>query len=318
MGFALVLRELSRRRGLMALGVLIAAIAAIFSVYRLEGGRLKARSLQYSAATTQALVDARSSALDNLSEPFEPLSARAAVYANFMASPAVLKLIGEQVGLSGEQIYAAGPVNSNQPRVVQEPTDVKRNVQITGETVPYRLNFENQIALPTINIFSQAPTTREAVALADAAVVGLQKYVAEQAAAERIPPKKQVEIRQLGTAHGAVVNGGISRSMLLLTFIGVFVLWCVLVLAGSRFRQLWRATASLSGLGESALEQPDDREGHEAAPEQTLASVARIAQEHAAPATARERAHAENGSNGNGASIAADEQRATLSGQRVR
>ena len=53
-----------------------------------------------------------------------------------MASPAVLSLIGQQVGLSGEQIYAAGPVNANEPRVVQEPTALKRNVEITGETIP--------------------------------------------------------------------------------------------------------------------------------------------------------------------------------------
>src|ERR1700740_3202956 len=122
MGFALALRELSRHRLLLALGGFVAVIAAVLSVYRLDGLTLKSRSLQYSSASTQILVDSSSSVLGNLSQSSEDLSTRAQVYANFMVSPAVLSLVGKQVGLSGEQIYAAGPVNANQPRVVQEPT----------------------------------------------------------------------------------------------------------------------------------------------------------------------------------------------------
>lgn len=248
MGFTLGLRELSKRRLPLLLGVLVAAVAAVFSVYRLDNGKLERRQLQYSAAVTQALVDSSSSALGNLSKSFEPLSARAAVYANFMASPAVLALIGQQVGLEGGQIYAAGPVNADQPRVVQEPTALKRNVEITGETDPYRLNFESQLALPTINIYSQAPTTSQAIALANAAVVGLQEYIASLDKASGVPPKARVAIRQLGAATGSVVDGSISKSVMVLTFVGVFLLWCVLILAVSRFRLMWRESAALVGV----------------------------------------------------------------------
>jgi capsular polysaccharide biosynthesis protein len=247
MEFALVLRELSKRWLLLVVGVLVAAVAAIFSVYRLEGTQLKARSLQYSSASTQVLVDTPSSVLGNLSRSFEPLNTRAAVYANFMASPAVLKLIGQQAGLSGEQIYAAGPVNANEPRVVQEPTALKRNVEITGETNPYRLSFESQANLPTITINSQAPTTEQAVTLANAAAVGLQRYVTSLENADRIPAQSRVTIRQLGSAHGAVVNGGISKALATIVFVAVFLLWCVLVLAATRFRKNWRASAALEG-----------------------------------------------------------------------
>ncbi len=251
MGFALVLRELSKHRLLLALGVLVAALAAISSVYRLEGQKLKPKSLQYSSASAKLLVDSSSSVLANLSESFEPLSGRAAVYANFMASPAVLQLVGQQVGLSGEQIYAAGPVNANEPRVEQEPTALKRNVQITGETVPYRLNFENQSGLPTISVFSQAPTTALAVALADASVVGLQRYLTALENANHVPPGARVTIRQLGPANGAAFDSGISKRLAVMVFVGVFVLWSVLVLAWTRFRKVWRESATL-------LDEPDD------------------------------------------------------------
>ncbi len=52
MEFALILRELLSRRRILALGVAVALVAAVFSVYRLDGLKLKARSLQYSSAAT--------------------------------------------------------------------------------------------------------------------------------------------------------------------------------------------------------------------------------------------------------------------------
>lgn len=247
MEFALILRELSRRWWLLAIGALVAAVAGIFSVYRLEGTKLVSRSLQYSSASTQVLVDTPSSVLGNVSQSLESLNTRAEVYANFMASPTVLKLIGEQAGISGEQIYAAGPVNANEPRVVQEPTALKRNVEITGETNPYRLNFESQANIPTITINSQAPTTAQAVRLANAAATGLQLYVTGLEHASGIRGSSRITIRILGTAHGAVVDGGISKAMTTIVFIAVFLLWCVLMLVAVRFREYWRASAALEG-----------------------------------------------------------------------
>jgi len=247
MEFALVIRDLSRHRLLLALGVLIAAIAALFSVYRLDGLKLKARSLQYSSASTQVLVDTSSSVLGNLSKSLEPLNTRAAVYSNFMASPAVLKLIGQQAGIPGEQIYAAGPVNANEPRVVQEPTALRRNVEITGESNPYRLNFESQANLPTITINSQAPTTKQAISLANAAAVGLQRYVTDLENEDGIQPRSRVTIRQLGPANGAVVDGGIRKALAAIVFVAVFALWCVLLLVVPRFLKIWRESAALPG-----------------------------------------------------------------------
>jgi hypothetical protein len=248
MEFALVLRELSRRWPLLLVGVLVAAVAAMFSVYRVEGTKLKARSLQYSSASTQVLVDSPASFLGDISQSYEPLtalSARAEVYANFMASPAVLKLIGEQAGIPGEQIYAAGPVNANEPRVVQEPTALRRNVEIAGETTPYRLSFESQANLPTITINSQAPTTRQAIRLANGAAVGLQRYVSRLETANGIRLGSRVTIRRLGSANGAVVNGGISKALATIVFVAVLLLWCVLMLAVTRFAKNWHASAAV-------------------------------------------------------------------------
>jgi len=268
MELARVIRELFKRRLLLALGVLIAAAAAVYSVH--------STPLQYSAASTQVLVDSESSVLGDVSQSTEALSARAQVYANFMASPAILEIIGRQVGLSGDQIYAAGPVDANEPRVEQEPTALKRNTQLTGETKPYRLNYEAQGNLPTITIYSQAPTTGQAVALANAAVVGLKQYVGSAEESSSIPKGSRVVIRQLGPATGGVVDGGISKTLAAMVFVAVFALWCVLMLYGTRFRKAWRASAV-------ALDEQDD-EGSDPAVQSNEAD--RSAEVREAPAQA--------------------------------
>lgn len=245
MEFALILRELSGRRAALGVGVVIALIAAILSVYRLTSTGLAPRSLQYSSASTQVFVDTPSSVLGDLQPSFEPLQARATVYANFMASPTFLALVGEKSGIPGSQIYAAGPVDPSVPRVVEEPTAVQRNVEITGESTPYRLNFNDDPNLPTIGIYAQAPNTRQAVALANASAAALAQYVATLAKTGNTPPAQRVVIRQLGSASGGVVDGGISKAIAFLTFVVVFFLWCVLVLVGGRFAESWRATANV-------------------------------------------------------------------------
>jgi hypothetical protein len=75
-------------------------------------------------------------------------------------------------------------------------------------------------------------------------------------------------IRQLGPASGGVVNGGISKSLMVIVFLAVFLLWCVLVLVGVRLRAAWRATAPVVAEEPEALapEMPlhgsGDGEGH--------------------------------------------------------
>jgi len=251
MELARVLRELSKRPRLLALGAVIAALAAVFSVYHFDGGKLKPKSLQYSSASSQVLVDSNSSVLGNVSQPSEPLAIRAQVYANFMTSPAFLDDVAQQVGLSGSQLYAAGPNKTTEPRVEREPTDLKRNVEITGETKPYRLDFESQQELPTITINTQAPTTAQAVALANAAATGLQHYVASVESAAGLPTNSRVIVRQLGPATGAVVDGGISKTLMVIVFLAVFMLWCVLVLMAGRFREIWREGAATQDLAQA-------------------------------------------------------------------
>ncbi len=264
MQFALVLRELWSRRLLVSVGLVIAAVVATLSVARLDGFRLRPRQLQYSAAYTQAFVDTPSSALGNLNENLTLTESRATLYANLMTSPAVLYTIGQIAGIPGNQLYAAGPVDQLQPRSVQEPTAVKRNVELTGETSPYRLSFNNDPNLPDVSIYAQAPTTEQAIKLANASVAGLQQYVARLESQNNVRPSSRVIIRQLGEAYGGVVDGGISKTLAVMAFVAAFAVWCVLVLVGVRMRETWRASAAFypaRGSGHATGASGIDRNG---------------------------------------------------------
>jgi hypothetical protein len=273
MEFALVLRELASHRRALAVGVLAALLAATLSVYHLDGLKLKPRQLTHSSATTSVFVDTPSSVLGNLTPSFDPLQARATVYANFMASPEVLSVIGQRAGIPGNQIYAAGPVDSLVPRIVEEPTAVQRNVEITGETAPYRLNFNNDPNLPTIGIFAQAPTTRQAILLANAAAASLAHYVRSVQEADHVPAQSRVVIRQLGLASGGVADGGISKVLATMVFVGVFLIWCLLILMAVRFRAYWRASLELADDADGAAATGPQLTINELDPQQAIAEL---------------------------------------------
>src|ERR1035437_651505 len=163
MEFAIAIRKLLRHKLAIAIGVLVAGAAGILSVYNLNGTSLVAKTgVQHSTASTQVLVDAPSSALADLASQGAgtPLQSLATTLANFAPSQAVLNLIGPAAGLTGGQLYAEGPVSQNLPRTVQEPTDLQRNIQISGEAAPFRLQFNSDPNLPEIGIYAQAGERR--------------------------------------------------------------------------------------------------------------------------------------------------------------
>jgi hypothetical protein len=277
MGLARTLRTLWRRRRLVVLGAAIAAIAAILSIYSvsLAPPSLKSRTNVFAAASTQMLVDTPGSAFADLEAQFEPLDARAAVFARFLASPAAVSLIAREAGIPFDAIEAAGPYDINLPISEQEPTAEKRSSQIVGEGALYRLRFENNPTLPIITVYAQAPDREGAEALAGAVPVALRKYIDRLQDAQHTPPDRRVVIRRLGHATGGIVNAGANLQIATLVFLVVFVGWCMLLIPAHTIARGWRemgdddspANGSLAAAGnglhreaEPALYQPPEHE----------------------------------------------------------
>ena len=237
-----VLFQLWRLRRWVLPGVLIAFVAALAVVYDvgLLPPSLKAKSLEYATATTQVAVDSPSSSLAIFNEDVTPLTTRANIYSRFMTSPDVLDLIGHEARIPPAWITAKGPFNLHQPRAIQEPTGERRADQVVGEVGRYRLRFETEETVPLVTIFAQAPTLRESFALANGAARGLRDWVRGFQERHDVTGPGRVEIRPLGNARGGIVNGGLALKMGVLSFVGAFIVWCLLVLFAARVAETFR------------------------------------------------------------------------------
>lgn len=239
---ARTLKTLWERRRLVVLGGVLAMFAALLSVFRvgLVPPSLESRANEFSTASVQILVDTPGSAFADTSSNLEPLETRASVFARFLASPVAVELIARRARVPKDAIEAQGPFDLNQPLFVQEPTAEQRSSQIIGEGAVYRLRFVNSPELPIIAVYAQAPTTEEALNLADAAPVALRDYLDGLQDRQGIPPERRVQIRQLGKATGGVVNKGADIQIFLLVFLVVLVGWCMLLVPAHTIAQGWR------------------------------------------------------------------------------
>jgi uncharacterized protein involved in exopolysaccharide biosynthesis len=92
-----ILKELSRRRRWVALGVAFAALVVV-------GIAKEAPARVQWVATKQIVIDSSHSAVPDSSRGLVPLIPRAGIYAQLMTNPSVLDLIGKSAGIPGSQI----------------------------------------------------------------------------------------------------------------------------------------------------------------------------------------------------------------------
>jgi hypothetical protein len=244
--------QLWRHRLWLLPGVLVASLAVLLTSYtvQLSPPSLKRDSAEFAAASTQVLVDfpARASIFD-IESHTDPLVDRANVYSRLAASPAVLGLIGRRAGIDPTLIDAKGPYKPGSERLEREPTAERRASQLRSEREDFRLRFDSEQdqLVPVITIYSQAPTVRDAIGLADAAADGLRAYVARVQRESRLPADKAVRLRRLGRATGGVVNPGVDRQIAVLTFSAVMAVWCLMLLLLSSLRGRLGKRSAVSG-----------------------------------------------------------------------
>jgi hypothetical protein len=233
MELALALNRLWQRRIWVAVGIILAVL-----VVKVSSSALKKTT--YAAASTQMVVDAPTSALGNLKTSLVPYTARAIVFSRLMTSPEALNYIGQAAGIPGNEIAAEGPAEIGAPTAVHTPS-----VQVDGKLQPpkqkYVLRFDQNPDLPTVDIYAEAPTTAQALALANGAVTGFATYLRQIDSQSSIPLAQQVRIRELGGAQGGVVAASSGTKLgILLGFI-VLIAWCLGILYVSRVREHLRA-----------------------------------------------------------------------------
>ena len=163
MELAQALVQLWQRKIWLVVGLVVAALAAF-------GSRELLKSKVYAAATTQMVVDSPQSALSNIAPDLAPLTTRAGIYAQLMTSPPAVDAIGRAAGIPGAAIAATGPPNAGPSQTAQQPA-------ASSAPSGFKLLLNQDPSLPTIDVYTEAPTTRQAIALANGAVSGFASYL---------------------------------------------------------------------------------------------------------------------------------------------
>ena len=207
---------------------------------------LAGRETQIGGAATHVLLDGQKSwILDPKASntDFAGLAARAELLGNLIASPPVQQRIGRRIGVPANQIAAVSRTTANVTAVMREPDSEQRATQILAARKPYRLETQADPARPILSIYAQAPSAAAAERLADATVEALRAYLASRPVS-KLSRYQPLKLEQLGHARGAVINGGTSPQIAVLTFTTVFALCFGLLLLLPRIRRGWRERAT--------------------------------------------------------------------------
>ncbi|HVW47986.1 MAG TPA: hypothetical protein VHA76_13080 [Solirubrobacterales bacterium] len=233
MTFISALKELWSRRVLVVLAVVIAAVAAILSVYHvsLSPFSLSKDPTSQANASTEILVDSAHSPIAGSKRDLEGLVGRAAVFARMMSGGDIVRQIAGEAGVPADQIEVAGP----EPFPEEAP-----GVTEGAGKLPLGLTFTSEPELPIVAVTSRAPTPEVAAALATAAPEALRGLVQSVQKRQETPPGERVEIRVLGPARVGQTDQATSAKVGAAVFIGVLALELALLLGIPRLIAAWR------------------------------------------------------------------------------
>ena len=120
-------------------------------------------------------------------------------------------VIGKAAGIPGNLIDANGPIEVDGSAIASHaPVQRPRAGKDLPGPATYKLSLVQNPSLPTVDVYAQAPTTAQAIALANGAVTGFAKFVNQldrrtfrRAQAYRGPPA--------GRSDRGVVDSGASK-----------------------------------------------------------------------------------------------------------
>jgi hypothetical protein len=231
-------------RGRYVAALVIAVAASVLSIYKVSllPPGVHSRDWEIGAASTTLLIDTPQSEILNLratTDDFGSMQARTALLGNFMATDPVKAQIAKLMGIAPSQIQATSPVTANVPQTLTEPGSGASATDILASADHYKLQLQADPTVPILHIYAQAPSGPAAVELANDSVTGLKQYLASLSSGQGLNPGAHVDLIQLGTATGGVINSGVSKEIALLVFATAFAAVCFASALLARFRAGW-------------------------------------------------------------------------------
>jgi hypothetical protein len=239
-----ILKELYRRRVLVVLSVVLATSVSLLAIFNVSfvPPSISKRYEVSGKGSIQILVDSARSPIADAQRDLTGLTARANVFARFIAGGTVIKRIARASGIPAKEIDIEDPGSlPDAPNVAQQP--VQRN--------QYGIAISPVEGLPILSVVTRAPTVREARAMAAAApsaVAGVVRSIQRQ---QRTPINRRVQFRVLGPAKAGLVDDALGKKIALVLFIVLLAFFMVLILGLPRLVTAWRAVEPDQGFQES-------------------------------------------------------------------
>jgi hypothetical protein len=228
------LKQLWRRRRLVAGAVVLAGTAAMLAAFQVSllPPKLAKRSEVKAQGSIAVLVDSARSPLADSRRDLTPLTDRAGVFARLMVGGNVLARIAKATGIPPGEIDVGGPspLPGEAPGVEGVPAKLH----------PYGISVARSGELPIITVGTRAPTGAEARALAAAAPAALRREVEAIQTEQDTPARLRVELRTLGPAQGGPVAEALGKKIALAIFFVVLAACVIAILAVPRLIAAWR------------------------------------------------------------------------------
>jgi hypothetical protein len=233
--FIYFLKELWQRRLAVILAGVGAAAIAVLVVFNvsLAPPSIGKRDHVEARGSIEILIDSAKSPIADVGRNLEPLTARAGVFARYIAGGNVIKQISETTGIPVRQIEVAGPAPL--PGEAIGTTAPPENIR------PYGLSIVQRDELPIVNVETRAPTVAEARELAAATPGAVRGIVSRIQEAQKIPDSKKVTFRVLGPAQAAPTNEALGLKVAIGLFVVLFCLGLLLIFGMPRLIKAWRS-----------------------------------------------------------------------------
>lgn len=233
MNLILHLKELWHRRAFVAAAVAAAAAISILAVFQvsLVPPEISKRAQAEGQGSIEILVDSARSPIADARRDLAGLTARAGVFASYIAGGNVIGQIAKANGIPLRRIDVVGP----EPLAGQAPG--------AGEALqlnPYGISIVQSGELPILTIVTRAPTAREARGLAAAAPAAIRRVVREIQVQQGTPPDRRVEFRELGPARATLVDDTMGKKVALILFVVLLTIFVVAILGLPRLISAWR------------------------------------------------------------------------------
>jgi hypothetical protein len=231
-----ILRELWRRRLLVALVALVAVFVGLALTYRLSLPP-ESRKYEVGIANSRVLVDTPSSQVVQVApKGSETLGPRASLIATLMVEGEVKAAIARRAGLPPKRLVAVSQADIDTGSV---PPSTLDDPDVNLLTTQVFASPEGD-QLPIVEIEAQTPTVAGAAKLASAAVDGLRDYLDSKAAAEDAQDRRRLMVAPLGEPQARLEVRGPSRVIAVGSALFILIGGCAAIVGASALARGWR------------------------------------------------------------------------------